>query len=83
MTSSQAGLPFKQPTFAAASAQGCQMVYFQTKDPNLGKFWRALQWKMLVYFMPIWYTLRPFDKFYSHLVYFMAIWYIWSRSGML
>jgi hypothetical protein len=19
--------------------QGCQMVYFQTKNPNLGKFW--------------------------------------------
>jgi hypothetical protein len=24
---------------------------FQTKNPNLGKFWRILQWKMLVYFM--------------------------------
>jgi hypothetical protein len=22
--------------------QGCQMVCFQTKNPNLGKFWRAL-----------------------------------------
>jgi hypothetical protein len=21
--------------------QGCQMVSFQTKNPNLGKFWRA------------------------------------------
>jgi hypothetical protein len=29
--------------------QGCQMVYFQTKTPNLGKLWRALEWKMLVY----------------------------------
>jgi hypothetical protein len=28
--------------------QGCQMVYFQTKNANLGKFWRALQWKMYV-----------------------------------
>jgi hypothetical protein len=27
--------------------QGCQMVYFQTKNPNLGKIWRALGWKML------------------------------------
>jgi hypothetical protein len=25
--------------------QGCQMVYFQTKNPNLGKFWRALECK--------------------------------------
>jgi hypothetical protein len=29
--------------------QGCQMVYFQTKSPNLGKFLRALDWKMLKY----------------------------------
>jgi hypothetical protein len=33
--------------------QGCQMAYFQTKNPTLGKFWRVLQWKMLVYFMAI------------------------------
>jgi hypothetical protein len=26
--------------------QGCQMVCFQTKDSNLGKFWKALEWKM-------------------------------------
>jgi hypothetical protein len=26
--------------------QGCQMVYLQNKNPNLGKFWRVLQWKM-------------------------------------
>jgi hypothetical protein len=29
--------------------QCCQMVCFQTKNPNSGKFWRALEWKMLVY----------------------------------
>jgi hypothetical protein len=23
--------------------QGCQMVYLQTKNTNLGKFWRVLQ----------------------------------------
>jgi hypothetical protein len=28
--------------------QGCQMAYFQTKNPDFGKFWRVLQWKMLV-----------------------------------
>jgi hypothetical protein len=51
--------------------QGCQMVYFQTKNPDLGKFRRVLQWKMLVYlndtylvyFMAIWYILSPFDIF--------------------
>jgi hypothetical protein len=29
------------------------MVYFQTKYLYLGKFWRALEWKMLVYFTVI------------------------------
>jgi hypothetical protein len=47
--------------------QGCQMVYFQTENTNLGKFWRALEWKMLVYFMAPCNILQ-------HLVYFMAIW---------
>jgi hypothetical protein len=37
--------------------QGCQMIYFQTKNPNLGKFWRALKWKMLTYFTAIWNIL--------------------------
>jgi hypothetical protein len=48
--------------------QGCQMAYFPTKDPNLGKFWRALEWKMLVYFIVIWNILLPFGIFYRHLV---------------
>jgi hypothetical protein len=43
--------------------QGCQMVYFQTKRPNLGKFGRVFQWKMLL-FVTIWYI------FYGHLVHF-------------
>jgi hypothetical protein len=46
------------------------MVYFQTKNQNLDKFWRALDWKMLIYFMAIWI-------FYRHSGYFMTIWYIW------
>jgi hypothetical protein len=25
------------------AGQGCQMVYFRTKNTNLGKFWRILQ----------------------------------------
>jgi hypothetical protein len=28
--------------------QGCQMVYFQTKNTNLGKFLRAFDGKMLL-----------------------------------
>jgi hypothetical protein len=49
--------------------QGCQMVYFQTENPNLSKFSRALDWKLLIYFC-------PFGVFYWHLVNFMTIWYI-------
>jgi hypothetical protein len=34
---------------------------FLKQNPNLGKFWRVLKWKMLVYFL------------YSHLEYFTDI----------
>jgi hypothetical protein len=44
------------------------MIYFQTKNPDLGKFWRALKWKM-EYFMAI-----------GKLV---TIWYIFPSFGIL
>jgi hypothetical protein len=47
------------------------MVYFKTKNPNLGNFGRVLQWKMLVY------------VFYGHVVYFTAIWYILWTFGII
>jgi hypothetical protein len=50
--------------------------FFKPKNPNLGKFWRVLQWKILVYFMAIWYILWPFGIF-------MFIWYQFSRFGIL
>jgi hypothetical protein len=50
------------------------MVYFKTKNPNLGKLWRVLQLKLLVYFMSTWYILLPLDIFYGRLVYFIVIW---------
>jgi hypothetical protein len=40
--------------------QDCQMTHFQTKNPNLGKFCRVLQWKTV-------------GIFYWYLVYFTAI----------
>jgi hypothetical protein len=49
--------------------QGFQMVYFQTKNPNLGKFWKALDWKMLIYFIAIGNILRIFGIFYDHYVH--------------
>jgi hypothetical protein len=48
--------------------QGCQMVYFKTKNPYLGKFWKALDWKLLVYYILIWNILRPLGIFCGHLV---------------
>jgi hypothetical protein len=52
------------------------MVCFQTKNPNFGKIWRALEWKMLLYFYDhgeyftvIWYNLWPFGVVCCHLVY--------------
>jgi hypothetical protein len=56
--------------------QDCQMVYFHTKNPAMGKFWRALEWKRLVYSMAVWNILRPFGNFVS-------IWYIFSRFGIM
>jgi hypothetical protein len=50
--------------------------YFLTKNPNLGKFWKVLQWKMLLYYMAIRSIFQPFGKFYGHLVYFYPFWYI-------
>jgi hypothetical protein len=51
------------------------MVSLQTKNPNLGKLWRALDWKILIYFMAIWNILQTFGIFYGHLVHFAVIWY--------
>jgi hypothetical protein len=67
----------------ATNMQGCQTVYFQTKNPNLGKFWRVSQRKMLVYFITIWSILRPIGMFYGNLVYFVVIWYTFPHFGML
>jgi hypothetical protein len=50
-----------QNNAAGYGRQGCQMVYFQTQNPNLGKFLRALDWKNV-------------DIFYGHLEYFKDIW---------
>jgi hypothetical protein len=58
----------KKVTFRASAAQGCQMVRFQPKNYDLGKFLGALEWKTLVFFMAIWNILLSFGIFYGHLV---------------
>jgi hypothetical protein len=47
--------------------QGCQMVCFQTKNPNLGKFSCSGRY---------WYALRTLGPFYSLLLYFTVFCYI-------
>jgi hypothetical protein len=56
------------------------MVSSQTKSPTLGKFWMALDWKMLIYFMAIWNILQTFEIFYDHFVFF---WSIFSGFGIM
>jgi preprotein translocase subunit SecY len=59
------------------------MVSFQTKNPNLGKFWRALDWKMLIYFMAIWNIIHTFGIFCNHFVHFLFTLYINFGFGIL
>jgi hypothetical protein len=69
--------------------QGCQTVFFHTKNPNFYTFWKALVWKRLVYLMAIrcalWTfcifcgLLVQFFVFCSLFVYFFAFWYVVPR----
>jgi hypothetical protein len=46
----------------------------------LGNFWRALQWKVLAYFMDICSILQPFGIFCGNLVHFHPFWYVATRK---
>jgi hypothetical protein len=74
---------FASQRFFSPVELGCQMVTFQTKNPNLGKFWRAIDGKMLTYFMATWNILQTFGIFCDHLVHFVFIWYIFSGFGIM
>jgi hypothetical protein len=67
-------LPFSS-TYICTLEQGCQMVYFQTKNPNLVKFGRVCN-------VRCWYILLPFGKFSIHLLYFVAIWDLLRPFGI-
>jgi hypothetical protein len=55
----------------APYTQGCQMVYYHSKNPNLGvNYW------VYRYFITISNILRPFGVLYGNLVWFVVIWYI-------
>jgi hypothetical protein len=66
-----------------ASKQGCQMVYFRTKNSNLGKFWRTSACQMLIHFLAVWNILRTFGTCYDYFIHFVFIWYIFSGFGIL
>jgi coproporphyrinogen III oxidase len=70
-------------SFSPFVTQGCQMVYFQNKNPSLGKYWRAVDRKMLKNFMAIVNILRTLAIFYDHFVHFVLIWYIVSGHGIM
>jgi hypothetical protein len=66
----------------AAPEQGCQMVSFQTKNTNLGKFRRGLRlenvdifYVHLEHFTDTGDVLWPFGTFCVHLVHFFRFWY--------
>jgi hypothetical protein len=58
------------------------MVHFLIKNHNLGHVWRALERKILVYFVSIKCTFLTFGISYGNLVYFMGIWYILWAFGI-
>jgi hypothetical protein len=83
------------PSHTKAGLPDC---FFQTQNPILGKFWRALDWKLsiyfygrLEYFTDIWDILRPFGTFCVHLVHFPGfgimqhrkIWQPWTRATLI
>jgi hypothetical protein len=51
------------------------------KNPNLGKFWTALEWKMLIHPAVIWNILLPFGLFYGNLVNFVVVWCVMTHFG--
>jgi hypothetical protein len=62
------------PSMEGKQSGEFRMVFLHTQNPKFGTFWKALEWKRLVYlgiFMSVWYMY-----FIHHLAYFVVIWYI-------
>jgi hypothetical protein len=59
------------------------MVCFQTKNPNLGQFWRVLKWRILEHFRTILSILRPLEIFYGQFVYICGHLVYFPRFGIL
>jgi hypothetical protein len=78
----------KRLTVLVLANRGCQMACFQTETRDLGEFWRALEWRNLVYFIDVlenivamWCILWPFVKLVAiWYTYFSPFWYIVPRK---
>jgi hypothetical protein len=59
------------------NTQGCQMVYFQTKNPYLGKFWNVFLWNVMAISYISWF----FDLFFTfwYNVGSKKIWQPWQH----
>jgi hypothetical protein len=64
------------------------MVHFQTKNPDLGKFWNGLAmegagkfYSRLVNFTAIWYIVCPFGIFFPVLVYFTPFCMLYQKQS--
>jgi hypothetical protein len=60
------------------------MLYFITKNPNLDMSWKALKWKVFVYFRSICYFNGMYIFWQIHgYIHMVVIWYIFPRFGIL
>jgi hypothetical protein len=59
------------------------MVLFSNQNPDLGKFWKALDWKKIDIFLAICNILRTSGIFFDHLVHFVSMWYIFFSFGIM
>jgi hypothetical protein len=64
-------------------ARVARWLFFKPKNPYLGKFLSALDWKMLIYFTNNWNILRTFGICYDHLVHYVCIWYFFPGFGIM
>jgi hypothetical protein len=60
---------FRRLEFFSELGMWRRVARFQTKNPDLGKFLRALQWKVQVHYI----HLCPFCLFYGYLVYLFPV----------
>jgi hypothetical protein len=64
-----------------------RFTYFHTKNPTSGIIWKALEWKLLVYFTVIifiWYLFGIHTYlFHGHYFYWVFIWYLFGIFGQL